>query len=86
MKVSLDQAIWKAKVLKNGQMAEGMKATLKMVKRMEKELLNGPMETNILEVGKMVNNMVLQFGIVQKKDLKDKESGLMVKGQNGYKA
>lgn len=41
MRENLECLTWKVEVWRHGQMADDMKEILKMVKRMEKELLNG---------------------------------------------
>ena len=57
IQVNLEIVIWKEKGKKCGQMEEDMKEILKMVKKMEKGCLNGPMGQDILDLGEMGSNM-----------------------------
>ena len=82
---SLEAAIWKEEELKHGQMGEDMKEILKMVKKTVKVHLSGLLELNILEVGEMENNTVLESFIILKKDPKSKVNGRMVKELGGSK-
>ncbi len=83
-KENLGTAIWKDEELKYGMMGKNMKATLRMERKMEKELSNGQMVTNTLDLGGRVNSMDSAYGSVSKKEvLKDKVSGSMARGTNG---
>jgi hypothetical protein len=64
-------------------MAGSMKGISKMAKRMEKAPLNGLMETSILGLGRMGNNMELGFGGALRMTKKDKGSGLMERDIDG---
>lgn len=78
-KVSSEQATWKEEEQKLGLMEEGMKEILKMGKRMEREISNGQMESNTLEVGEMENNMEQEYFIILKMEAKNEENGKMEK-------
>jgi hypothetical protein len=55
---------------------------MKTIKNMDKELLYGVMEENILGNGKMVNNMAEEYFFPQLES-KEKESGKMERELNG---
>ena len=56
LRVSSDLAIWKERESRIGVMAESMRETSKMERKMEKVPLYGQMEINILEVGGMISS------------------------------
>lgn len=60
-----------------------MKETIKMIKSMVKELLNGQMEENILVNGAKENNTVKEF--TSKKEKRDSVFGKWVREQSGSK-
>ena len=83
MKASLESAIWKEEVLRLGLMAGDLKETSKMEKRMDRELLSGPLESATLAVGKVVSSMALEYFIIHKIILKNRESGQMERERSG---
>lgn len=63
-----------------------MKGILRTGRRMEKELLNGLMELNTLEVGDQGNNMALVFYIILLIIRRGKENGATVNDYVGLVA
>lgn len=63
MRVSSEAATWKAEAPKLGMMADAMKVTLRMARKMAKALSFGPTETNILAAGEQTSNTASEFTI-----------------------
>ena len=84
IQVNLEIVIWKEKGKKCGQMEEDMKEILKMVKKMEKGCLNGPMGQGILGLGEMGSNMDQECGLIHKMEVRDKVNGFMGGDKDGY--
>lgn len=84
-----EEVIWKVEVWKHGQTVVVMRVTLRMGRRMEKALLNGPTATNILEVGGTESNMALGFGyqfrmpVLAEKLQRGKVNGLTASANDG---
>jgi hypothetical protein len=64
-------------------MAEGMKATLKTAKKMEKGPSTGLVVKCILEVGDKENSMALEYCMTLRLKKKSMESGLTGKDRDG---
>lgn len=75
MRENLDNLQWKEKDKKCGQTVESMKEILRMERKMEKELLNGLMEINMLEVGEGIRCMELVYISTKRKKRKNRENG-----------
>jgi hypothetical protein len=68
-----------------GQMEGNMKENIEMIKKKDMENLNGMVEKNIKDIGKMESNMEKDYYIVSKIKIGEKEFGKMEKGLDGLK-
>jgi hypothetical protein len=74
---------WKEVVFSHGQITEGMRVSISMIKRRVMECSSGLMVENTTESGKTVNNMV-QEHTHQLQEKQDKGNGLTEKELDGY--
>ena len=75
MKENFALARWREEVQKLGRTGEGMKVTLKTVKKMEKEPFTGQVDKRISEVGGQENNTALGYYTMQILKKKNMENG-----------